>query len=255
MYFSKLNLNPRSRDVRRDLADCQQLHRTLLSAFPKAESDAARKEFGLLFRVETNLRLGTVNVLVQSKAQPDWTKLPSDRTGEPYNLQADCKAAFEHYKQLSDGMHLRFRLRANPVRRVLRPRDKVKNEDLLIGKRVNLQTEEEQLEWLQRKGEVKINNGKKEGGGFRLHHVQIRTDTSNNIEIPNVSTQSEIKLSGWRTNPRTGKRDHLRFGSVLFEGELEITDAEQFCQALRDGIGTGKAYGFGLLSIAPVVAN
>ncbi|MBX5446264.1 type I-E CRISPR-associated protein Cas6/Cse3/CasE, partial [Sphaerobacter sp.] len=33
MYLSRLILNPRSRDVRRDLADCQQLHRSVMSGF------------------------------------------------------------------------------------------------------------------------------------------------------------------------------------------------------------------------------
>jgi len=33
---------------------------------------------------------------------------------------------------------------------------------------------------------------------------------------------------------------------------LQVTDAEKFRESLKTGIGTGKAYGFGLLSIAPV---
>ena len=42
----------------------------------------------------------------------------------------------------------------------------------------------------------------------------------------------------------------LRFGAVLFNGRLEVTDAERFQQTLATGIGSGKAFGFGLLSIA-----
>jgi CRISPR system Cascade subunit CasE len=50
----------------------------------------------------------------------------------------------------------------------------------------------------------------------------------------------------------TGKDgfDILSFGSVLFEGRLKVTDKEKFLDVLYAGIGTGKAYGFGLLSIA-----
>jgi CRISPR system Cascade subunit CasE len=36
---------------------------------------------------------------------------------------------------------------------------------------------------------------------------------------------------------------------------LEITDAERFRAALAAGIGPAKAYGFGLLSVAPVAAR
>jgi CRISPR system Cascade subunit CasE len=37
---------------------------------------------------------------------------------------------------------------------------------------------------------------------------------------------------------------------VLFNGTLAVTDPERFRAALATGIGSGKAYGFGLLSVA-----
>ncbi len=43
----------------------------------------------------------------------------------------------------------------------------------------------------------------------------------------------------------------LTFASVLFDGDLVVLDKMLFLEALSGGIGTGKAYGFGLLSIAP----
>jgi CRISPR system Cascade subunit CasE len=70
-----------------------------------------------------------------------------------------------------------------------------------------------------------------------------------------VRVTPEDKFFGWRADkPDTespGKKHRLSFGSVLFEGVLEITDAERFQKTLEAGIGSGKAYGFGLLSIAP----
>ena len=45
-------------------------------------------------------------------------------------------------------------------------------------------------------------------------------------------------------------RQRLTFGDVLFEGRLRVTDAALFRQTLEHGIGSGKAYGFGLLSVA-----
>ena len=41
-------------------------------------------------------------------------------------------------------------------------------------------------------------------------------------------------------------------GAVLFEGRLEVTDRTMFLEALRGGIGSGKAFGFGLLSVASI---
>ncbi|HKV39599.1 MAG TPA: type I-E CRISPR-associated protein Cas6/Cse3/CasE, partial [Blastocatellia bacterium] len=53
LYFSRLLLNPRSRQVRSELANPYEMHRTLMRAFPKTTNDAqstARNEFGVLFR-------------------------------------------------------------------------------------------------------------------------------------------------------------------------------------------------------------
>ena len=40
--------------------------------------------------------------------------------------------------------------------------------------------------------------------------------------------------------------------AVVFEGILKVTDAELFRSALASGIGPAKAYGCGLLTLAPV---
>ena len=57
MYLSKLTLNPRHPQARLDAANCHELHRTLLSAFPADVQKAsggleARSQFGLLYRIE-----------------------------------------------------------------------------------------------------------------------------------------------------------------------------------------------------------
>ncbi|GFP24433.1 hypothetical protein HKBW3S09_01900, partial [Candidatus Hakubella thermalkaliphila] len=44
---------------------------------------------------------------------------------------------------------------------------------------------------------------------------------------------------------------HLRFRGGVFEGVLAVKDSGLFLNALRQGVGPGKAYGFGLLSLAP----
>ena len=76
-YLSRLALNPRSREVRRDLADCQQLHRTIMSAFPQAgDGEPARERFGVLYRLDAD-RAENAFLLVQSRAEPDWSRLSS----------------------------------------------------------------------------------------------------------------------------------------------------------------------------------
>jgi len=112
--------------------------------------------------------------------------------------------------QPAPGQRLTFRLRANPTRRLVQPAGK--------GKRVGIYKVDEQIQWLNRKAE---------NGGFVVESV--------------LPTQQQ------RADDR--KRD-LKFLSVQFDGILQVTDSEQFALALANGIGSGKAFGFGLLSVA-----
>jgi CRISPR system Cascade subunit CasE len=230
MFLSKLILNTRDRAARRDLADCHDLHRTIMSAFPQADGAAARDEFGVLFRVETG-RGGKVVLLVQSRVEPDWSRLPGG-----YLLEADgnpaCKPVSNHYTGLATGQRLLFRLLANPTKRV--SAKNTEEDARWRGKRIDLRREEDQMAWLRRRGEA---------AGFRLLAARVNRD------VPNVQAAPGPKTFGWR------EKNRLSFGSALFNGELEITDAAAFRQALSDGVGSGKAYGFGLLSIAPVGAG
>jgi CRISPR system Cascade subunit CasE len=231
MILSRLVLNPRSREVIRDLSDCQEMHRTILSAFPQA-SGPARAEFGVLFRID-HPRDGTPALLVQSRERPDWSKLPPSYLAKPLE-PADVKDVSEAYASLKSGATLRFRLRANPTRRIdtkSGPDGKRRN-----GKRVELKTDAQQFEWLDRKGAVH---------GFEV--LSVRASNG----IPNVRVNDEGKSRGHRANGTAREKNPLTFASVLFEGVLRVTDSDAFRLALEQGIGPAKAYGFGMLSVAP----
>jgi len=58
------------------------------------------------------------------------------------------------------------------------------------------------------------------------------------------------KVIGWRR--QEGGTQLLTFAAVIFEGVLRVEDSQAFREALERGIGPGKAFGFGLLSVAPV---
>lgn len=47
----------------------------------------------------------------------------------------------------------------------------------------------------------------------------------------------------------------LRFASIVFEGRLQVTEADKFRSALYTGLGAEKAFGFGLIQIAPAPAG
>ena len=147
IYLSRLVLNIRSREARRDLANCVAMHRTLMNAFPDGLSSngAARSEAGLLYRVEAT-SAGAIALLVQSVLPPVWARLPSSWL-EPAS-EPQVKEITEALGRIDSGSVLRFKLVANPTRKIgtKTGADGRKNN----GKRVELRGEEEWLAWLER---------------------------------------------------------------------------------------------------------
>jgi CRISPR system Cascade subunit CasE len=154
------------------------------------------------------------------------------------------KSIGESYARIETGVNLRFRLQANPTKRVgksdVKAADKFKpSPDAKIRRRVELigdeneTVEEKQIKWLARKGE---------GAGFQIANVAIKAAVQNAVAVGQGKLQAR---RGDGSRPMT-------FGTVIFDGVLRVTDADKFRETLIKGIGSGKAYGFGLLSVAPV---
>ena len=145
------------------------------------------------------------------------------------------------YRKIQNGQILSFRLRANPTRRI------AKHDDPMKGKRVELNREDEQIDWLIRKGQVV---GKGVPGGFDLLMKEVK-DVKGEIRlVPCVKVCCEGKQTGRkREAAHAHATTHL---AVLFEGFLRVADTNAFLETLVRGIGAGKAFGFGLLSVAPV---
>lgn len=235
LYLSRLLLNLRHRVVRHDLGDVHELHRTILHAFPPAPTpEAARQHFGVLFRLDPLPdQPFQARLLVQSRHSPDWSFLPAgylapadDQRGNPA-----VREIWQEYARITPGSVLRFRLRANPTKRI--SQHNPEQQATWRGKRVDLRREADQIAWLRRKAER---------SGFQLLTVSVASD------VPDVRIMPQAGAYGYR---RIGAgRTRLSFGAVIFEGRLVVQDVERFRHALLTGIGSGKAYGFGLLSVA-----
>ena len=230
MYLSRLLLNLRNRFVRRDLADAHEMHRTIMSAFPQADDPKrARAEQGVLYRVESSNRSALTTLLVQSLIESDWSGLSEGYLLEDGSDNPATKSIANYYDALQDRQFLRFRLRANPTRKIdtkSGPGGQRRN-----GRRVEIRDELLQLEWLSRKGEQ---------FGFKL--------------VSALDTPGIFKVSVSSRSKEFAKQDaaarRVTTASVLFDGLLQIVDIERFLDALRRGIGPAKAYGCGMLSIA-----
>jgi CRISPR system Cascade subunit CasE len=115
-----------------------------------------------------------------------------------------------------------FQLCANPTKKVAKlgaDGSPTKN-----GRRVPLRTREELVGWIGRKGEQ---------GGFSIHGDTLRS-------FPR----------GREYFQKNGQRG--LHSAVEFQGTLTVQDPAKFYESFTRGIGPAKAFGFGLLVIAPV---
>lgn len=220
MYLSKLQLNVRSRDVQRDLGNVHNMHQRVLSAFPDGVSTSPREHFQTLYRLESDPR-GRVHILLQSKIEPTWERLPAEYLVDLAGDNPSITPLEPVLSKIEVNKVFRFRLRANATKRTRTRTDEP-------GKRVELIEPEDLVAWFARKSEH---------SGF----------------VPSAGVSWADSLLVTEESKVLGRRGaaSLVFGSVLFEGLLRVKDVSAFRTALTAGLGSAKAYGFGLLSIAP----
>lgn len=139
MYLSRLQLNPRSKQARTDLANPYQLHATLCRAFVPEDQPPPR----FLWRLEESK---TPQVLVQSANLPNWEILTQRFPGYFAQSPQSRPIPLDH---LQPSQILRFRLKANPT---VTKRDPA-NPEGKKRKRHGLKEVEEQLQWLHRQGQ------------------------------------------------------------------------------------------------------
>jgi len=221
MYLSRIQLNSRNRHVWRALlADPYRLHQLVMSGFPDG---VPRQKADVLYRLEADQNPPLL--LVQSSVKPNWDQIP------PQWLPP--ASAFDPLPNPAvralDGLHLpagrvlRFRLVANPSVKKSRRDENGKRRN---SNRVPLVREEKQIAWLEDKGKHH---------GFRVQHV-LASDPQ--------------RYTLWQRNGKHTSAP-ITLYTVRFDGVLQITDAARFQEALRQGIGPAKAFGCGLLSLAP----
>ncbi|MFZ5500849.1 MAG: type I-E CRISPR-associated protein Cas6/Cse3/CasE [Candidatus Micrarchaeota archaeon] len=193
-------------------------------------------EHNFLFRIDPQYG-GRAVMLVQSAIRPDW-----DYAFHNASYLLVCRPEVRFFEpHFEPNQRLRFRVLANPVRKVCqhsldfagKPFD-----EKWHGKDVPVPTAD-LGKWLERRAEpgcwaLKNSNGKQSPPGFRL------------VEIAHI--QGGYVYVNKSLDHASGRRVR----SARYEGVLEVTDPANFRNTVIQGIGPGKAFGFGLLSIAPV---
>ena len=216
MHLSRLTLNAKDRQVQSDLRNPYDLHRTLMFAWADAGQPLPGGE-RMLWRLDDEQ---PPTLLVQSVTMPDWGRLMARHPGylDAFRITTLDPARLDALTR-PQGRY-RFRLRANPT--VTKREDEAGEARQHKPKRYGLYSADAQAQWL-------VNVAAR--SGFVAERFEI--------------VHSE------RFRARKGGVQ-VTLSAATFEGELRVTDAGQVRMALQHGLGHGRAFGMGLLSLAPL---
>lgn len=276
MFLSLLHVNTVNSPGRQWLSSLYRIHQRLWMAFPDQQrviDDAfflgtwdgpppnpqpARDRGGFLFRVE---RDRAARILVQSVQRPDWDYA----FGNAGHL-LDGHVRIREFEPMPEIVRAyRFRLLANVVRGKSVPREdgktRITASGLTIAKR--------------RRTELPVRLGD------LSHPLPLDTDQRNDIlqarwepwrkwlaemgrrhgfllnaAEPSLQMQTVHAVVHSPSNASGGSDDRpaikKRYNAGLFDGVLTCTDVDKLRTAIINGVGHSKAFGFGLLSLAPV---
>ncbi|MEV7145487.1 type I-E CRISPR-associated protein Cas6/Cse3/CasE [Streptomyces sp. NPDC093084] len=215
IWLTRITPDPRSAEARRDLngTTAMNLHRRLMSLYPDDAGPDPRARFGVLFRID-DTPTGP-HLLLQSTHEPDLTKLPDDygiTLSRPLDALLDA---------LKPGLTIRYRCAASPVRKPGATTRTMYNLPAVVPL-----TGTHADEWWTRQAD---NAG-----------LQPLTLHSHPLDAARAT----------RT-PAPGTQERIRHARTRFDGTAVISDTDLLRRKISEGIGRGKAYGCGLLSIAP----
>ncbi|MGO2723394.1 MAG: type I-E CRISPR-associated protein Cas6/Cse3/CasE [Lactobacillus sp.] len=220
MYLSRVQIDVNNRQKTKDLSHLGAFHNWVEQSFPEEIAQSKRKRH--LWRIDQ--LSGKLYLLVLSENRPDQVRL--GQYGVPVTV---VTKEYDHFlDQLHNHQIVQFRLTANPTHRSSNTGDKKSHifAHVTVG---------QQKQWLIAKAK---------NSGFVLTKKQVKTEMLDN------QWNFDIVNRDWPILAR--KHTHvIRLSRVTFEGELEITNVEQFKLTLVKGIGREKAFGMGLMTVIP----
>lgn len=283
-----VGVNPdRPRPGRLWLRNPYRVHQRLCMAFPmqqrktddplflrpyKPEDFAVNQVFverqtdaGFLFRIDP-VPGGSPMILVQSAILPDWDYAFHNA---PYLLLTKPEVR-QYNPQFQAGKSYKFRILINLSKKIKKSSDgtdlqKYKNETDAFGrqkaqsKRVSLIWDKNAdptpiiRDWFIQKTRVKSSNSNQLIDPFELQEFRVlntgwirawKEKSVTESEEPDIESDLEKTVEQQKT--RT-----IQLRSALLEGTLIVKDPDAMLRLVVSGVGAGKAFGFGLLTVIP----
>ncbi|KDA44374.1 type I-E CRISPR-associated protein Cas6/Cse3/CasE [Frankia sp. BMG5.23] len=259
-YLSRIWLNPLRTGAQALLKNPQRMHAAALGGLSRQPVTER-----VLWRLETGEGLRGADrphraeVLVLTESTPSWEHLIEQagwiHTDEPQVLVRDYQPLLD---RLHTGREFRFRLRANTVSATRTPDNPspAQKEHLAAprprGVRVGHRTAAHQTTWLtdriDRWGFTLLTTADLDGprnqpdgpGDTDEPAPALRLTARERLTFPKKAKNTE----------KTGRRVVLN--TATFEGALRVTDPARARATLLHGVGPAKAYGCGLITLAPL---
>ncbi|GGL20485.1 type I-E CRISPR-associated protein Cas6/Cse3/CasE [Mangrovihabitans endophyticus] len=222
MHLTRLRLNPARRGARKLLTSPQAMHAAVLAGFAQPHGHT-QPHARTLWRLDEN-RDRRITLYLSSPGTPDLTHLV-EQAGWPTTETWTTRPYQPFLDRLHAGQQWAFRLTANPVR------DGRKTDDAKDTQRFGQVTVQQQIDWLYRRSEK---------NGFALN--------ANPTGSPDTVVHQRRTHSFSRGN---GNRP-VTLAAVTYDGTLTVTDAEALRKMISNGIGHARAYGCGMLTLAPL---
>lgn len=234
-YLSRVWLNPLRTGTQRLLRNPQAVHAAVLGGLPHQPVDER-----VLWRLD-GTQHQRAELLILTQSAPSWVHIV-ESAGWPDT--AEGAAVVRDYSpfldRLAPGQQFAFRLRANPVQSTKRPeapssvqQQRLKADGRQRGVIVPHRTAHHQEQWFR---------DRMVRWGFELP-----TNSDGSVQAGLVDRGRLAFSKG-----SAGKRSRVVLTTATFEGAVRIADAARAREVLLSGVGKGRAYGCGLITLAPL---
>ncbi|MBX6389146.1 MAG: type I-E CRISPR-associated protein Cas6/Cse3/CasE [Frankia sp.] len=242
-YLSRVWLNPLRTGAQALLRNPEKMHAAVLGGI--ARQPVTER---VLWRLDTQQHRAELLVLTDSR--PSWDHI-IEQAG--WTNAEDPQALVRDYQPLLDriqlGREFGFRLRANPVAATRNPASpSARQKERLAaprprGVRVPHRTVAHQLDWL---------TSRIDKWGFAL----LTSPDDPAGELPAVRLSARERLVFFKNGRDTAaSARRVVLSTATFDGALRVTDPDRARQTLLNGVGAAKAYGCGLLTLAPLTGS
>lgn len=243
MYLTQFPVNTTRRETYSMLFNPYRMHAAIAGSFAAVQS--SRNEGRILWRLDRDAD-GSVRLYIVSPTKPSLVGLDEQIGWPDLPPQWKTREYDSFLERVSTGEKYSFRLVANPVI----SRRSITN-DKGRAKRIPHLTAVQQAAWL-------IGEEAYRGTGSDVPHEMLSTVDSRAIRngfqvVEDSATNSPLLVvsDSRKFEFRKGMgKTRICLSTARFDGVLEVIDADLLRYSLTHGIGHGKGFGCGLLTLA-----